>query len=252
MEESLISKGIPLQLCDIFLQELNKSDSHDISLVHLSQILEPFLYSVANCRNKILIQRIVDKIFMPLLENNVTIHQETDESEEEEVINYDEKWVDGGKMSKKTLKEVQKLIDQRFNFPNFNILLYAQGQIFQHASSLSTREENREILYTLYDKALKLEPEPEEKELTFSQRMLVNRAKAFITKKMERRMRVHQQKRNKKLLYKISDLISSQIVTRSQALQDEFDGNDKSEESKVQPKPISLEEKQQIIDMINQ
>lgn len=38
---------------------------------------------------------------------------------------------------------------------------------------------------------MKLEPEPEEKELTFSQRMLVNRARAFMTKKMERRMRVH-------------------------------------------------------------
>jgi hypothetical protein len=56
------------------------------------------------------------------------------------------------------------------------------------------------MLYQLYDTALKLEPEPKERELTFSQRMMLNRAKAFITKKMERRSRVHQQKRNKKLL----------------------------------------------------
>lgn len=84
------------------------------------------------------------------------------------------------------------MLDQRFVFPNFNILLYASGQIFKFASSPNIREENREILYKLYDKALKLEPEPEEKELTYSQRMLINRARAFITKKMERRMRVHQ------------------------------------------------------------
>ena len=43
------------------------------------------------------------------------------------------------------------------------------------------------MLYKLYETALKLEPEPNERELTFTQRMMINRAKAFITKKMERR-----------------------------------------------------------------
>lgn len=63
---------------------------------------------------------------------------------------------------------MQKLIDQKFVFPNFNILLYAQEHLFKAASSPLTREENRDLLYKLYDKAMKLEPEPEEKELTFS------------------------------------------------------------------------------------
>jgi len=91
---------------DIFLQELNKSDALGISYVALTAILEPFLYSVANCRNKILIQRIVEKIFTPLLENNVTSEvKEASESEEEE-IDYSKKWVDGGKLSKKTVKEI--------------------------------------------------------------------------------------------------------------------------------------------------
>lgn len=45
------------------------------------------------------------------------------------------------------------------------------------------------MLYQLYDKAHNLEPEPKEPELTFSQRMMINRAKAFITKKMQKRMR---------------------------------------------------------------
>ena len=74
------------------------------------------------------------------------------------------------------------------------------------------------MLYELYDTALKLEPEPKERELTFSQRMMLNRAKAFITKKMERRQRVHQQKRNKKLLQKISQAIQSQLATRAELL----------------------------------
>lgn len=107
-------------------------------------------------------------------------------------------------------------MDQRFTFPNFNILLYAQDQVFKYASASSTREENRELLYALYDRALKLEPEPSEKELTFSQRMLINRARAFITKKMERRMRVHQQKRTKKMIFKLGNLISNQILSQSQ------------------------------------
>lgn len=63
-------------------------------------------------------------------------------------------------------------------------MLFAQENIFKHASDPSTREENRDLLYKLYDSALKLEPEPEEKELTFSQRMMINRARDFITKKM--------------------------------------------------------------------
>lgn len=110
MEESIISKGIPLQVSDIFLQELNKADAKDISYTNLATILEPFLFAVANCRNKILVQRIIDRIFLPILENNVTVEQINSEGEEEE-IDYARKWVDGGKMSKKTEREVRKLVE---------------------------------------------------------------------------------------------------------------------------------------------
>jgi len=66
------------------------------------------MFALSNCRNRILVQRIIDKIFIPLLENNVTSSQESekeDESEEEEEINYDKnrgKWVDGGKLHPRT------------------------------------------------------------------------------------------------------------------------------------------------------
>ena len=72
MEETIISKGIPLQICDVFLQELNKVDATEISYRNLAALLEPFLHAVANCRNKILIQRINERVFMPLMENNTT------------------------------------------------------------------------------------------------------------------------------------------------------------------------------------
>jgi hypothetical protein len=67
------------------------------------------------------------------------------------------------------------------------------------------------MLYALYDKGMNLEPEGKP-ELTFSQRMMLNKAHTFITKRMERRQRVHQQKRNKKLMYKLSNLISNQLM----------------------------------------
>lgn len=58
VESNLICKGIPLQICDVFLQELNKVDAENISYVNLAALLEPFLGALGNCRNKILLQRI--------------------------------------------------------------------------------------------------------------------------------------------------------------------------------------------------
>ena len=60
------------------------------------------------------------------------------------------------------------MINQKYQFPFFNILLYAQEYIFKYASAKETREENRDLLYSLYDKAHNLEPEPAERELTFT------------------------------------------------------------------------------------
>ncbi len=218
LEENTVSKGIPLQLCDVFLQELNKVDAQNISYKNLSDLLSPFLAALGSCKNRTLNQRILEKVFSPLLENNITpenasSEDDTDDSSSE--INYDPKlgkYVDGGKLPPKTQKEIQKMIDQRFHFPNFNILLYSQEYIFKQASSATeTRDENRDELYKLYDKAMKMEPEGEP-ELTFAQRMTINRAHEFITKRMERRQRVHQQKRNKKLMYKLSNLISNRLM----------------------------------------
>lgn len=96
------------------------------------------------------------------------------------------------------------MIDAKYVFPNFNILLYAENHIFPAASAqasnsetktsnpeeskvIELKEGNREELYNLYYKALNLEPEPKHPELTFTQRMLVNKARSFITKRMKKR-----------------------------------------------------------------
>lgn len=118
-QSTLVSRGIPLQICDIFLQELNKSDSLNISYENLSAILDPFLYSIAHSSNKIIVERIIEKVFTPLLENNITQQSNNEESEnsddeDNKVINYDPKkgkYIDGGKLPPKTQKEIQQMLD---------------------------------------------------------------------------------------------------------------------------------------------
>jgi hypothetical protein len=117
----------------VFIQELNKADADGISYKSIASILSPFLQALGTCKNRTLTQRVIEKVFEPLLDNNVTPENkssdenETDDSSSE--INYDPqkgtKWVDGGKLPPKTQKEIQKMLDQRFHFANFNILLYS-------------------------------------------------------------------------------------------------------------------------------
>ena len=84
--------------------------------------------------------------------------------------------VDGGKLSKRSRKAVRAIINAKYVFPSFNILLYAENYIFPQASARPISEDpengieeaNRENVYNLYYKALKLEPEPKHPELTFS------------------------------------------------------------------------------------
>ena len=91
-----------------------------------------------------------------------------DEEPEEEKAVEDKKQVDGGKLTPRTQKEVLQIVNSKYNFPFFNILLYAQEHIFKYASARETREDNRNLLYSLYDKAHNLEPEPDEPELTYT------------------------------------------------------------------------------------
>ncbi len=212
-----MSQGIPLQICDVFLEELNNVDAEQISTVNLSLLLEPFLQSLSQCENVILTQRIKDKIFLPLLENNITpLVDEEDQvvpvqKEEPKLNGEPPKWIDGGKLKASTQKEIEQLMNKKYQFPNFNILLFAQEYLLKYAAATDTREDNRETIYQLYDIAHNLNPEPEKKELTFTQRMLVNQASAFMTKKMQKRLKFSAAKKEKKMLYKVGNLISAKL-----------------------------------------
>ena len=170
--------------------------------------------------HQVLKERIVDRIFDPILESNVT-RADSDESDSEEE---NLALVDGGKMSKKSRKAVKAVVNQKYIFPAFNILIYAENYIFPLASAPSKKKEeadaepqiieaNRELIYQLYDKALKLEPEPRYKEPTFSERQLMNRARKFITMRMKKRMELRMTKNANKERIKARKLLSEQVIS---------------------------------------
>ena len=89
----------------MFVPEIGKVDNQ-ISLTHLASLLSPFLHALANTDSKQLQDRIRENIFHPLLQSNVTPDSDSEDSEPENLHE-----VDGGKMSKKTRKEVRALIN---------------------------------------------------------------------------------------------------------------------------------------------
>lgn len=218
----LSAQGISLQICDVFIPELGKVDKDGVTLDQIGALLKPFLKTLARSSQSVLRDRIVEHIFEPLLESNVTKldSDDSDLSSEEDLTA-----VDGGKLSKRSRKAVEAIVNQKYVFPAFNILLYAENYIFPQASAkpLSESEKdgieegNRELLYNLYYKALKLEPEPKHPELTFSQRQLMNRARKFITMKMRKRMEMRLTKKDKKDKIKARKRLSEQVLAQLRA-----------------------------------
>ena len=71
--------------------------------------------------------RIRNVIFTPLLENNKTerVVDEEEEAERMRQAEYKHRYVDGGKLPPKTQKEIDDMLDIKYVFSAFNILLYA-------------------------------------------------------------------------------------------------------------------------------
>lgn len=131
-------------------------------------------------------------------------------------------------MSRSSRKRVEAIVNEKYVFPAFNILIYAENFIFPMASASSVKkegsdeeplllEQNREIIYKLYDKALKLEPEPRFKEPTFSQRQLMNKARKFVTMRMRRRIELRTSKNEKKDKVKARKAMSEQLLKQLRA-----------------------------------
>lgn len=160
-------------------------------------------------------------MFDPLLESNVTQPDSDDESDEAETSEEEDLTkVDGGKLSKRSRQKVQALANEKYIFPSFNILIFAENYIFPQASAgvfsesepNGTLEQNRETIYNLYYKALKLEPEPKYPEPTFSQRQLMNRARKFVTMKMKKRAEMRVAKGSLKDRIRAKKVLSEKVM----------------------------------------
>lgn len=243
------ASGVTLQICDIFIQELNKVDA-DASLETLADLLNPFLKALAVIQNKEVKERIIEKIFHPILENNKTMPAPSS-SDEEELAKQEHyhRTVDGGKMHPRTVKEVKEMINQKYVFSGFNILIYAQNYILKQASATDTHESNRDEIYKLYDFAINLEPKPEREELTFTQQQLVNRARTFVTMKMRKRQNVREQKAESKSILKMKQMLSERIKDQQEdiikAIQE---GLAKRDEKPKSPSKMAVKEEAKVID----
>ena len=139
--------GIPLQICDIFVAEMSNVDA-DASLDRLAALLDPFLKTLGVLSNGELKERIIEKLFHPLLENNKT--EPVESSDEEEKLKKQEhyhRFVDGGKLPPRTHKEITDMLNKKYVFSGFNILIYAQNYIFKFASTTDSsrmKEPNRD------------------------------------------------------------------------------------------------------------
>ena len=136
------------------------------------------------------------------------------------------------------------MLNQKYIFSGFNILIYAQNFVLKLAASTDTsevNEENRDQLYKLYDYALQLEPKPEREELTYSQLQLVNKARSFVTLKMKRRQNMRAQKQDTKNMLKMKKLMGDQLKFQQLSVQKEIE----SELIQKMEKKEQKEQKQQ-------
>ena len=224
--DNLSAVGICLQITDVFIPELGKIDKDGISLDQIGSLLKPFMKALAQSKSQSLKERIIEHVFDPLLESNVTQPDSDDESDEAETSEEEDLTkVDGGKLSKRSRQKVQALANEKYIFPSFNILIFAENYIFPQASAgvfsesepNGTLEQNRETIYNLYYKALKLEPEPKYPEPTFSQRQLMNRARKFVTMKMKKRAEMRVAKGSLKDRIRAKKVLSEKVMQQLRA-----------------------------------
>jgi hypothetical protein len=87
----------------VFIPELGKIDKDGISLDQIGCLLKPFIRALAQSKQESLKERIIEHVFEPLLESNVT---QPDSDDSEESSEEDLTAVDGGKLSKRSKRKV--------------------------------------------------------------------------------------------------------------------------------------------------
>jgi hypothetical protein len=111
-------------------------DKNDLTQPRMIMLLIPFLRGLGNAKQLAIADRIKNKVFMRLIETNG--------------IDADE--------------------DNPLYFSKFDLVQYAENELFKVASSLGILENRRDDIYKLYDKAAGVEKD-EQPELSFEEKL---------------------------------------------------------------------------------
>jgi hypothetical protein len=193
--ESEVPLGLGMHVADIYIDEISKAFNKDI-LKHkqIAQLLSPFLNALGHTQQLALFERIKVKVFQKLIDSNGL---ESDES-------------------------------NSTYFPKFDIVEYAEVDIFSVASDAETMESRRTEIYEIYDKA---SGKHKEKDAPLP---YIDRLKALQDKPVFKPLTKHQKKQNAREKSKEATKIKKRILKmiRNQALQT-FPGYG-AEDSKVE------------------
>lgn len=211
LKEVEVPLGVGMQLADIYIDEI-KNNFEKSALTHerVVHLLDPFLQALGRTRQFALFERIKEKVFVKLIESNGI-----DADEENELY-----------------------------FPNFDIVEYAEKEIFELTSAPEVPEgkedvkdvkgfhpicaANRPGLYQIYEKAAGREKQKEEP-LSFAERLRQMRLPAIFkpkTKHQKKKALREKAKKMTKMKKRIMKLIRNQHL---QLLQ----GGPQAEDSKI-------------------
>lgn len=182
-EESLKDKDVPLgvgmQMADIYIEEMSKCfDKQELTHERVTQLLNPFLQALGKAQQLVLFQRIKEKVFVKLLECNGV---DADENGD-------------------------------LYFPKFDIIDYAESDLFKLASDKDTIESRREDIYKLYEKAAGRE-RPKDPELSYAEKlqmMKVQAKKMPMTKNQKKKFMRDKVKKITKMKKRILKMIRNQ------------------------------------------
>jgi len=170
LKEIDVPMGIGLQMADVYIEEMVRNFSKD-ELIHerVVELLSPFLKALGKIHQIALFQRIKEKVFDKLIECNGVKSDDANE----------------------------------LYLPKFDIVQYAESQIYELASSNDIIESRREDIYVIYEKAAGRE-KPKEPELSYVEKL----------KHMQMSVRSPQTKHQKKKMLRDKAKRSMQIKKR--------------------------------------
>ena len=119
LKEDDVPMGIGLQMADVYIEEMANNLTEKLTQSRIAILLDPFLKALGQTHQIALFQRIKEKVFEKLIESNGVKSSETNS----------------------------------LYFTKFDIVEYAENQMFEVASSSDTIESRRNEIYKLYEKA---------------------------------------------------------------------------------------------------